>query len=115
MLAKSTKSWLRIHRPSFKLFMSAAAVSANPLLIQDFTPQFRSIQPSHVKPSIDLVLSNLETDLANLETSLEANPNAQYSDVIEAVEKISSPLEYAWGTVGHLVGIYFEFVVLASF
>lgn len=83
--------------------MSTVA-AANPLLSQDFTPCFRSIEASHVKPSVDLLLSNLDTDLTALEQTLESNSNAQYSDVIEAVEKISAPLDYAWGTIRHLNG-----------
>lgn len=101
-----TKKLFRF-RPSIKLLMSTAA-AANPLLSQDFTPTFRSIEPSHVKPSVDLLLSNLENDLTKLEESLEQNSNAQYSEVIEAIEKISAPLEYAWGTIGHLNGNIFN-------
>ena len=42
-------------------------------------------------------------DLAALEATL--TPSSSYEATIEALEKVSSPLGYAWGVVGHLNGV----------
>ena len=38
-------------------------------------------------------------------TLAAAEANVAYADVVEALERIEAPIEYAWGVVGHLMGV----------
>eukprot|EP00966_Prymnesium_polylepis_P055859 1292308-Prymnesium_polylepis.1 len=53
------------------------------------------------------ILEQLESDFAALETKLASQDPSElkYSDVVEALERLESPIEYAWGVVGHLMGV----------
>jgi oligopeptidase A len=104
MLKKLIKTSF-FHRRSSLHLLLMSTTSANPLLSHEFTPRFNAIQSSHVKHSVDILLSNLEADLHKLEESLATNNNPGYSDVVEAVETITSPIDYTWGVVGHLNGV----------
>lgn len=52
-------------------------------------------------------LSELEASFSSLEASLSSpsSPPPTYSRVVEEMEKIEAPLEYAWGVVNHLMGV----------
>jgi len=50
-------------------------------------------------------LETLGHEFQELEQRLAANPKPSYADVLEAMEVIESPVEYAWGVVGHLMGV----------
>jgi len=78
---------------------------ANPLLDQQGLPKFDSIDSTHVKPAMDSVLEQLDTDLAALEAKLSDASAPEYTSVIEEMEKMEAPLGYAWGVVGHLMGV----------
>jgi oligopeptidase A len=102
----------RVLRPSSARLAAAvrggalhASTLSNPLLKQDGLPQFDEIKPDQVKPAVTEILEKLGTDLSALETSISANPKPQYEDVVEALEKVEAPIEYAWGVVGHLTGV----------
>ncbi len=71
----------------------------NPLL--DFTglPRFGEIRPEHVTPAIDVLLADAK---AAVERAAEPMTPAQWSDVVEPVERASEPFSRAWGAVGHL-------------
>mmetsp|Transcript_25285 Transcript_25285/g.43129 ORF Transcript_25285/g.43129 Transcript_25285/m.43129 type:complete len:779 (+) Transcript_25285:85-2421(+) len=88
--------------------MAMSAVASNPLLVQDGLPKFSAIKASDVKPAVSTLLQKLESDVEALEKSLEAKTQSgdtTYSDVIEALEVIEDPVEYAWGVVSHLTGV----------
>ena len=84
---------------------SSATITDNPLLKQKGLPEFDAIKSADVKPAMKSLLSELETDLAGLEASLSKTQNPRYGDVVEALEKVEAPIEYAWGVVGHLTGV----------
>jgi len=77
--------------------------SGNPLLEQKGLPRFGAISEVHVEPGIGSILDALDADLAALEGTLGAG--STYAETVEAVERLSSPLGYAWGVVGHLNGV----------
>ena len=82
------------------------ATATNPL--QDFKalPRFDTISSADVKPALEAVLSNLDTEFGALEDKLSKDGGeVQYADVMEALEKIEAPVEYSWGVVGHLMGV----------
>ena len=86
--------------------MSAAATQTrSALLEQTGLPKFDEIETPSVKPAVQDVLANLETDFASLESKLDAMEAPTYADVMEELEKVEAPIEYAWGVVGHLMGV----------
>jgi len=83
-----------------------AVAEANPLLQQEALPRFGAITAADVKPAVSQLLQSLEADFEALESKLEAAEGAaDYKEVVEALEKLESPVEYAWGVVGHLMGV----------
>ncbi len=78
--------------------MSASA-NANPLLDFSGLPRFGEIRPEHVTPALDTLLEQAEDAVAR--AADPATP-ATWSDVVEAVERVTEPLGRAWGIVGHL-------------
>ena len=81
------------------------AIAENPLLKQDGLPLFNKIDASHVKLAMSETLASMETEFANLEEKLATMKTPKYADIIEAMEMIEDPVEYAWGIVGHLMGV----------
>ena len=77
----------------------ATTPSDNPLL--DFTglPRFDDIRPEHVTPALDVLLADAK---AAVDRAAQPMTPAQWSDVVEPVERASEPLSRAWGVVGHL-------------
>ncbi|HTH60361.1 MAG TPA: M3 family metallopeptidase [Paraburkholderia sp.] len=77
----------------------ATTPSDNPLL--DFTglPRFGEIRPEHVTPALDVLLADAK---AAVERAAQPSTPAQWSDVVEPVERASEPLSRAWGVIGHL-------------
>jgi len=77
----------------------ATTHSDNPLL--DFTglPRFGEIRPEHVTPALDVLLANAN---AAVERAAQPATPAQWSDVVDPVERATEPLSRAWGVVGHL-------------
>jgi len=86
--------------------MSATATQTrSALLEQTGLPKFDEIETPSVKPAVQDVLANLETDFASLESKLDAMEAPTYADVMEELEKVEAPIEYTWGVVGHLMGV----------
>ncbi|HEY1610688.1 MAG TPA: M3 family metallopeptidase [Paraburkholderia sp.] len=77
----------------------ATTSSENPLL--DFTglPRFGEIRPEHVTPALDVLLADAK---AAVDRAAQPSTPAQWSDVVEPVERESEPLSRAWGVIGHL-------------
>ncbi|WP_322051435.1 M3 family metallopeptidase [Paraburkholderia bannensis] len=73
--------------------------SDNPLLDFSALPRFGEIRPEHVTPALDVLLANAS---AAVERAAQPMTPAQWSDVVEPVERVTEPLSRAWGVVGHL-------------
>ncbi len=78
-----------------------ASVETNPLHLHDALPRFDLIEPSHVEPGIRSLLA----ELGVLLDELEANIQPTWASLIEPLEAMSERLGYAWGLVGHLMGV----------
>eukprot|EP00668_Euglena_longa_P000212 GGOE01000294.1.p1 GENE.GGOE01000294.1~~GGOE01000294.1.p1 ORF type:complete len:744 (+),score=149.72 GGOE01000294.1:32-2263(+) len=79
---------------------------SSPLLNQDGLPKFASIEPHHIEPAIMHLLTSLQTDFADLETRASQVPAADvYADVVERLEVVRDPLQYAWSAVTHLLTV----------
>ncbi|XP_078349101.1 uncharacterized protein LOC144634035 isoform X1 [Oculina patagonica] len=83
----------------------------NPFLNQEALPRFSEFRTSHVVPAIEKLVHEFETDFTEFETKLEDNNTKEplidrpWSTIIEPLEKIGSPLSYAWGVTSHLNGV----------
>ena len=75
----------------------------NPLLLQENLPKFKSITATDIEPGVTEVLDTLDAELQALEDTLDGA--SSYEATIEALERISAPLGFAWGVVGHLNGV----------
>jgi oligopeptidase A len=81
--------------------MSAATISANPLLIGKGLPPFEQIQTEQVIPAITQLLSESEDSLSQL----EANFAPTWQGLVEPLEEIVDRLGWSWGIVGHLMSV----------
>eukprot|EP00667_Euglena_gracilis_P003818 EG_transcript_3828 len=78
----------------------------SPLLDQTGLPKFASIEPHHIEPAIVHLLTVLEQDFAELEARAARMPPADvYEEVVERLEVIRDPLQYAWSVVTHLLSV----------
>ncbi|CAK7339753.1 unnamed protein product [Dovyalis caffra] len=81
--------------------MAAAVDEANPLL-QDFEfPPFDVVEAKHVRPGIRALLKNLESDLEELERTVEPT----WPKLVEPLEKIIDQLTVVWGMINHLKAV----------
>ena len=77
----------------------ATTPSDNPLLDFAGLPRFGEIRPEHVTPALDVLLADAK---AAVDRAAQPSTPAQWSDVVEPVERESEPLSRAWGVIGHL-------------
>ncbi|KAI8541962.1 hypothetical protein RHMOL_Rhmol08G0101700 [Rhododendron molle] len=80
--------------------MSTAAAD-NPLLNDFYFPPFDAIQADHVRPGIRALLKNLESELVELERTVEPT----WPKLVEPLEKITDRLAVVWGAVNHLKAV----------
>lgn len=64
-------------------------------------PRFDRIRPEDVVPAVGQVLSTARQKLERLEKNLSAT----WTGVLEPLEEIGHPFEYAWGPVSHLLSV----------
>ena len=81
--------------------MTQVSVIDNPLLIGQGLPPFDKIKPEHVVSGITQLLTELETELANL----EANVIPTWTGLVEPLTEIEESITWSWGIVGHLMGV----------
>ncbi|GMI68734.1 thimet metalloendopeptidase 2 [Hibiscus trionum] len=76
-------------------------IESNPLL-QDFDfPPFDVVEAKHVRPGIRALLKKLESDLDELEKTVEPS----WPKLVEPLEKIVDRLTVVWGMVNHLKAV----------
>jgi oligopeptidase A len=78
-----------------------ASVETNPLHLHGALPRFDLIEPGHVEAGIRELLAELIIRL----DEFEANIQPSWTGLIEPLEAMSERLGYAWGLVGHLMGV----------
>ena len=72
--------------------MSATATT-NPLLESSDLPKFTKIEPSQLTPAMTSILEKLESDFANMESTMsKESKDIDYDDVLPVVEKMQHPL-----------------------
>jgi oligopeptidase A len=84
---------------------TATSLLNNPLLIGKGLPPFDQIQVESIEPAIAVLLSQLEQQLTDLETSLQNNPQSTWQDLVPPLDQIGDRLSWGWGIVGHLTGV----------
>ncbi|MBF2078362.1 MAG: M3 family metallopeptidase [Synechococcales cyanobacterium T60_A2020_003] len=80
---------------------SSVTALENPLLVGQGLPPFEQIQPQHIVPAVQQLLSDLEDQL----TSLEATLNPTWTGLVEPLNAISERLSWTWSIIGHLMGV----------
>ncbi|XVE86900.1 hypothetical protein DITRI_Ditri18aG0072800 [Diplodiscus trichospermus] len=76
-------------------------IESNPLL-QDFDfPPFDIVEAKHVRPGIRALLKKLDSDLDELEKTVEPS----WPKLVEPLEKIVDRLTVVWGMVNHLKSV----------
>ena len=73
----------------------------NPLLVTEGLPRYDEILPEHVVPGVKQVLADAEKRVA----ALEQNLIPTWEGLLVPLEENSLPFFYAWGPVGHLMGV----------
>ncbi|BAQ60962.1 oligopeptidase A [Geminocystis sp. NIES-3708] len=73
----------------------------NPLLIGEGLPPFQDIKPEHIIPAIQELLTELEVSLS----SLEANFQPTWQDLVVPLNHLEDRLKWSWGIIGHLMGV----------
>ncbi|MGI0479723.1 M3 family metallopeptidase [Geminocystis sp. CENA526] len=73
----------------------------NPLLIGEGLPPFNDIKPEHIIPSIEQLLTELETEV----NQLESNFQPTWQGLVVPLNHIEERLRWSWGIIGHLMGV----------
>ena len=73
----------------------------NPLLVTEGLPRYDEILPEHVVPGVKQVLADAEKRVA----ALEQNLTPTWEGLLVPLEENGLPFSYAWGPVGHLMGV----------
>lgn len=73
----------------------------NPLLAREGLPPFDRVAPAHVVPAVRQVLAEAERELE----AIERDPPPTWEGLMEPLERLDIPFEYAWAPVTHLLGV----------
>ena len=73
----------------------------NPLLLQSGLPRFDLIKPEHIEPAISFLIEQTTQKLEHLEQG--ATPT--WEGLVEPLELLGLPFEYAWSPINHLMGV----------
>ncbi|KAL8160232.1 hypothetical protein V2J09_001769 [Rumex salicifolius] len=86
---------------SMETVNDASNPNPNPLL-QDFDfPPFDSVTPDHVRPGIRTLLKDLESQLEELEATVEPS----WPKLVVPLEKLVDKLAIVWGMINHLKAV----------
>ena len=83
------------------MIMNQVSPQINPLLVGSGLPPFEQIQPEHIVPAMTQLLSELETELADLESNLVPT----WENLVQPLNDLGERLSWSWGIVGHLMGV----------
>jgi len=79
----------------------AAEPEDNPLLVTEGLPPYDKIEPEHVLPAAQFVLSDAEEKL----NALEQNIQPTWDGVVVPLDEIGKRFQWAWSPVSHLHGV----------
>ena len=79
----------------------AEEVNDNPFLVREGIPPFDAMKAEQVVPAMEQVLAEVETTLEAIEASVEPT----WEGLMEPLEALETPFEYAWGPVSHLLSV----------
>jgi len=86
--------------------MVVASSPRPPLLLGEGLPPFEAISPDQVRDHIPELLEDLERQLADLETQLEAalaeGRPLRWQELMEPLHRLEERLRWSWGVVSHL-------------
>jgi oligopeptidase A len=74
---------------------------SNPLLMREGIPAYDRIQPEHISPAVEALLTRCREVLHDVENSSETS----WSSLMEPMEEIDLLFEYGWSPVGHLLSV----------
>ena len=83
----------------------------NPLLDPVGLPSFSRVESAHVEPGIRALIAELSEALAELEKTAEPS----WAGVVVPLEALGDRLSFAWGIVGHLMGVRNSDALRAAF
>jgi oligopeptidase A len=78
-----------------------ATVNDNPLLIGKGLPPFEAIKPEQIVPAMTQLLSEVETELSNLEKQVTPT----WDGLVEPLDRLGERLMWSWGVVAHLMSV----------
>ncbi|KAK3411839.1 hypothetical protein EUGRSUZ_I00594 [Eucalyptus grandis] len=81
--------------------MADAGIESNPLLRDFDFPPFDAVEARHVRPGVLALLKKLESDLEELERTVEPS----WPKLVEPLEKIVDRLTVVWGMINHLKAV----------
>ena len=81
--------------------MPESALASNPLLATSGLPRFNEIDAEHIVPAVKQIIADTLEKLEAIEASYEPT----WEGLIEPLEALDIPFEYAWGPIGHLLGV----------
>ncbi|KAK9134204.1 hypothetical protein Syun_013534 [Stephania yunnanensis] len=81
--------------------MEEVRSGANPLLREFDFPPFDAVEAEHVRPGIRALLQQLESELVELERTVEPS----WPKLVVPLEKIVDRLQVVWGMVNHLKSV----------
>ncbi|OZH52129.1 peptidase M3 [Hydrocoleum sp. CS-953] len=81
--------------------VASTTVTKKTLLIGKGLPPFEFIKPEDVVPAMTELLTELEQELINLETTVKPT----WNDLVEPLQKLEDRLTWSWGIIGHLMGV----------
>jgi len=76
-------------------------VLINPLLLTEGIPKYNLIKPEHVEPAVTEILEKSEKRLKEIEDNITPT----WSGLIEPLEELTIPFEYAWAPINHLLNV----------
>ena len=94
---------------SSKSSNSSSSPEALPLLAGQGLPDFGAITPDQVEQAIPHLLAELNGELTELETRLDARiadaSPLGWAEVMDPVQHLGERLRWSWGVVSHLNGV----------
>jgi oligopeptidase A len=73
----------------------------NPFLVREGIPPFEKMRAEDVVPAMEQVLAEVTKQLL----AIEANVTPTWNGLMQPLEALDTPFEYAWGPVNHLLGV----------